>query len=158
MSPGNRKNPDTTDPRGHFGWDVIAGYYFVRAAKTGCGSVDGSVVQILEEPVTNLVLTLSCTGATLLGDMNGDGIVDIRDYGIWRQNFGQTNAGNVADLDQNGIVDIRDYGIWRQNFGHTAGAPARSSPGAPTAPPATPTPPRAPAPPAATATTPGAGR
>src|SRR4051794_4106527 len=56
---------------------------------------------------------------TLLGDMNGDGFVDIRDYGIWRQNFGQTNCGNPADLDGTCIVDIRDYGIWRQNFGQT---------------------------------------
>src|SRR4051794_32252255 len=55
----------------------------------------------------------------LLGDINNDGIVDIRDYGIWRQNFGQTNCGNVADLDGNCLVDIRDYGIWRQNFGQT---------------------------------------
>src|SRR4051794_39886651 len=61
---------------------------------------------------------------TILGDINNDGIVDIRDYGVWRQNFGQTNCGNPADLDSNCIVDIRDYGIWRANFGHTAG-PAR---------------------------------
>jgi hypothetical protein len=27
---------------------------------------------------------------TLLGDINNDGIVDIRDYGIWRQQFGAT--------------------------------------------------------------------
>src|SRR5262245_21676805 len=58
-------------------------------------------------------------GPTVLGDINNDGIVDIRDYGIWRQNFGQTNCGNPADLDGNCIVDIRDYGIWRQQFGQT---------------------------------------
>jgi autotransporter-associated beta strand protein len=67
----------------------------------------------------------------ILGDINCDGIVDIRDYGIWRQNFGQTNCGNPADLDGNCIVDIRDYGIWRANFGHTAGpAPAGGAPAA----------------------------
>src|SRR5260370_25919933 len=33
---------------------------------------------------------------TLLGDINNDGIVDIRDYGIWRQHFGATNCGNPA--------------------------------------------------------------
>src|SRR5262249_37279529 len=43
---------------------------------------------------------------TLLGDMNNDGIVDIRDYGVWRQNFGQVGCGNVADLDGNCIVDV----------------------------------------------------
>ena len=55
----------------------------------------------------------------MLGDINNDGIVDIRDYGIWRQHFGATDCGNVADLNGDCIVDIRDYGIWRQNFGQT---------------------------------------
>ena len=56
---------------------------------------------------------------TLLGDINNDGIVDIRDYGLWRQQFGATDCGNPADLNGDCIVDIRDYGIWRQNFGQT---------------------------------------
>jgi CSLREA domain-containing protein/MYXO-CTERM domain-containing protein len=63
------------------------------------------------------------------GDINQDGIVDIRDYGLWRQHFGQTNCGNPADLDGNCIVDILDYGLWRANFGHTAGAAPRGTPG-----------------------------
>jgi hypothetical protein len=68
----------------------------------------------------------------LLGDINCDGIVDIRDYGIWRQNFGQTNCGNPADLNGDCIVDIRDYGIWRANFGHTGpGAPPVTAAGRP---------------------------
>jgi hypothetical protein len=81
-----------------------------------------------------------------LGDINCDGIVDIRDYGIWRQNFGQTNCGNPADLNGDCIVDIRDYGIWRANFGHTSGAPPGAVPpdAAPRAT-ATPSPGRAPA-------------
>ena len=62
---------------------------------------------------------------TVLGDVNNDGIVDIRDYGLWRLAFGATDCGNPADLNGDCIVDIRDYGIWRQNFGHTAGAAAR---------------------------------
>src|SRR6478736_3291816 len=56
---------------------------------------------------------------TLLGDINNDGIVDIRDYGAWRLAFGATDCGNPADLNGDCIVDIRDYGIWRQNFGQT---------------------------------------
>src|SRR4051794_16897950 len=43
---------------------------------------------------------------TVLGDINNDGIVDIRDYGVWRQNFGQPNCGNPADLNGDCIVDI----------------------------------------------------
>src|SRR3954462_13290316 len=55
-----------------------------------------------------------------VGDINCDGIVDIRDYGIWRQLFGDTDCGNPADLNGDCLVDIRDYGIWRQNFGRTS--------------------------------------
>jgi len=65
----------------------------------------------------------------IVGDINCDGVVDIRDYGLWRQNFGQTNCGNPADLNGDCIVDIRDYGIWRQNFGQAASAaPAGAAP------------------------------
>src|SRR5262245_56865650 len=56
----------------------------------------------------------------LLGDINCDGIVDLLDYGLWRQAFGATDCGNPADLNLDCLVDIRDYGVWRQNFGHTA--------------------------------------
>src|SRR5215212_6380098 len=60
---------------------------------------------------------------TVLGDINNDGIVDIRDYGLWRQAIGATNCGNAADLDGNCIVDTRDYGVWRQHFGQTGATP-----------------------------------
>src|SRR5260370_27449402 len=74
---------------------------------------------------------------TLLGDINNDGIVDIRDYGIWRQSFGATDCGNPADLNGDCIVDIRDYGIWRQNFGQTGPTvtPTAAAPTPPTTPP-----------------------
>ncbi len=67
MSPGNRVNPDTTTAEGHFGWDVVAGYYKVQATKAGCVSAadhanptaTSSVLQI-PPPATNLVVTLFC--------------------------------------------------------------------------------------------------
>jgi hypothetical protein len=67
MSPSNRNNPDTTDAEGLFGWDVMAGFYKVRAAKAGCVSptdpgqafVETAVMQI-PPPVTDLELVLSC--------------------------------------------------------------------------------------------------
>jgi hypothetical protein len=68
MSPINRKNPDSSDFAGHFGWDVIAGYYKVRAQKSGCFSpsnpgqafVDSGVLTI-PPPVTDLDLRLNCS-------------------------------------------------------------------------------------------------
>src|SRR4051794_16969573 len=73
----------------------------------------------------------------LLGDINNDGLVDIRDYGLWRQAFGATDCGNPADLNGDCIVDIRDYGVWRQNFGQT-GPTVTLTPAATSTPTATP--------------------
>src|SRR6476660_8150661 len=73
---------------------------------------------------------------TLLGDINNDGVVDILDYGIWRQQFGTTGCGNAADLNGDCVVDILDYGIWRQQFGQTG---PTLTPTANTTPTATPT-------------------
>jgi hypothetical protein len=67
MSPSNQVNPDATDGTGHFGWDVLAGYYKVRAQKTGCTAVGGAPdyaetgVLTIPPPVTDLALTLQCT-------------------------------------------------------------------------------------------------
>ncbi len=72
MSPANQNNPDITNAAGHFGWDVTAGYYKVRAEKAGCVSpfnftqafVETSVMQI-PPPVTDLVLVLNCSGVPM---------------------------------------------------------------------------------------------
>lgn len=71
MAPSNRQNPSFTDAVGHFGWDVMAGYYLVRAEKAGCVSpadpwqpyVDTDVLPVPPE-WTNLDLILDCDGTT----------------------------------------------------------------------------------------------
>jgi hypothetical protein len=67
MSPANRTNPDMTDSTGHFGWDVVAGYYFVTASKFGCTDPLDSTDVIVETailtippPVFDLDLRLDC--------------------------------------------------------------------------------------------------
>jgi hypothetical protein len=60
MSPSNRFNPDTTDHEGRFGWDVVAGFYKVTAARDGCTSATTGVLTI-PPPVTDLDLRLDCT-------------------------------------------------------------------------------------------------
>jgi len=66
MSPANRVNPMKTESTGRFGWDVIAGYYRVRAAKTGCtapGSEQAfneTEVLTIPPPVTDLRIELDC--------------------------------------------------------------------------------------------------
>jgi hypothetical protein len=67
MSPMNRRNPDATDAGGRFGWDVVAGFYKVRAEKSGCNaqgnpsrSFEETGVLTIPPPVENLDLRLEC--------------------------------------------------------------------------------------------------
>jgi hypothetical protein len=67
MSPTNATNPDTSDAEGSFGWDVVEGFYIVRAQKAGCVSPDNSEqayvetdVQVVPLPFTDLDLRLDC--------------------------------------------------------------------------------------------------
>ncbi|MHB1835564.1 MAG: carboxypeptidase regulatory-like domain-containing protein, partial [Solirubrobacteraceae bacterium] len=41
MSPANRRNPDRTNALGHFGWDVLPGFYQITVTHPGCTSVHG---------------------------------------------------------------------------------------------------------------------
>ncbi|HEX4416140.1 MAG TPA: cytochrome c peroxidase [Lacipirellulaceae bacterium] len=56
--------------------------------------------------------------ATLPGDYNGDGVVDSKDYDVWRQNVGDKTT-LVADGTGDGVVDLADYVLWRKNLGKT---------------------------------------
>jgi hypothetical protein len=67
MSPANRVNPGTTNGEGHFGWDVLAGYYKVAAAKSGCTPAPAETgVLSVPPPATNLELELACASAPSL--------------------------------------------------------------------------------------------
>jgi hypothetical protein len=80
----------------------------------------------------------------IVADINCDGFVDIRDYGLWRLHFGESSgtaastrgatAGLVGDINNDGFVDVRDYGLWRLHFGETRDGAARPVVGTPTAP------------------------
>ena len=72
MSPSNRRNPDFTDGNGHFGWDVVAGFYVVEA-ENGEDCTGRSAVLSIPPPVTDLDIRLSCAppppdGPVLIGN------------------------------------------------------------------------------------------
>jgi hypothetical protein len=54
------------------------------------------------------------------GDFTGDGLVDGRDYIVWRTTVGQTGSALQADANHDNIVDVNDYNIWRSHFGQIA--------------------------------------
>jgi hypothetical protein len=57
------------------------------------------------------------TGSAKPGDANNDGAVNIQDYNLLVQNFGNTTCGNVADFNASCKVDIQDYNVLVANFG-----------------------------------------
>lgn len=63
----------------------------------------------------------------LPGDANGDGRVDVIDFGTWYANAYGSGDWTDGDFDGNGIVDVRDFNIWNDGK-FTVAQPA--SPGA----------------------------
>ncbi|QDU58712.1 PEP-CTERM sorting domain-containing protein [Aeoliella mucimassa] len=61
--------------------------------------------------------------APLAGDYNGDDIVDLADYTVWRDNLGSTTA-NLPNDNTPSIVDMSDYDTWKENFGISRVVPA----------------------------------
>jgi hypothetical protein len=63
--------------------------------------------------------------AGVVGDYNGNGVVDAGDYTIWRDTLGSTtdlrangdNTGGSA-----GKIDAADYALWKSRFGATSGS------------------------------------
>jgi hypothetical protein len=51
------------------------------------------------------------------GDYNGNGVVDMADYVLWR------NGGPLQnEVNSPGVVDASDYTYWRSRFGATSGS------------------------------------
>lgn len=52
----------------------------------------------------------------LVGDFNGDSVVDAADYTLWRDTLGST-TDLAADASGNGTIDQEDFDLWKANFG-----------------------------------------
>lgn len=118
MSPTNRTNPDTTNNAGLFGWDVIAGYYKVRAEKQGCTAPAPNAAQsFVETPVltippavTDLQLVLDC-GAPVYAvcDVNHDNAVSKADINLINSRLRSVVApGTAGDINRDGRITTQD--------------------------------------------------
>jgi probable HAF family extracellular repeat protein len=65
--------------------------------------------------------------ALVTGDANGDGKVDLADFGILKDNFGSGTTLAQGDFTGDGKVDLSDFGILKDNFGNS-GAVATPEP------------------------------
>ena len=60
------------------------------------------------------------------GDYNGDGYVNLDDYGVWLQDFGSTVLLNT-DGNNDGLVNAADYTVWRDDYKIALSVPEPSS-------------------------------
>lgn len=75
--------------------------------------------------VTSTLIELKVVTATLTnlaGDYNNDGIVDLADYTVWRDQLGVPASNLLNDVD-GGTVGAAQYGTWKANFGARITAP-----------------------------------
>ena len=87
----------------------------VRSLDASAGGESEEVEAELTGTASSVVVQLSM----VVGDYNGDGIVDAADYTVWRDTLGSTTALQ-ADGDNNGVIDADDYLVWASRFGASA--------------------------------------
>ncbi len=117
MSPTNRTTPDLTTDQGLFGWDVISGFYTVRASAENCVSpddptqafVESSVLDIPPE-VTDLQLVLQCEQPVFaVCDINRDGFVSRTDLGLLQRLLrSNVTPGTSGDINNDGVISSQD--------------------------------------------------
>jgi hypothetical protein len=88
----------------------------------------GIMQRFVDVPVNSTLLAHE----QLLGDFNGDRVVDGADYTIWRDSQGLTGSELAADVAgiggmPDGVVDQLDYDCWKANFGLSYSAPSEVS-------------------------------
>lgn len=86
----------------------------------GVNPLTGSDDGIRSAFVSPLVFEIDvlAPAAPVLGDYNGNGVVDAADYTEWRDTLNaHVTPGTGADGSNNGVVDQADYNIWKSNFG-----------------------------------------
>jgi hypothetical protein len=134
MSPSNRSNPDVTEDDGwrNFGWDVVAGFYKVRASAPGCVDPNNPVRAYVDTiaykippPVLDIDLRLFCgesaptdeTDPTVLITTPADGAdyplgsVVAADYACADEDGGSGLASCVGDVADGAPIDTSTPGL-----------------------------------------------
>ncbi|MFL5734617.1 MAG: hypothetical protein ACJ78Q_15645, partial [Chloroflexia bacterium] len=112
-----------TDSNGHFTvsvGDLPPGNYRWRAKGPQYLATAGTVT-LIGDPVTQVEM-----GLMLVGDSNGDNVVNVNDFSILKGTFGKA-CGNVgydsrAEFTGDCVVNVNDFTLQRRNFG-LGGAP-----------------------------------
>jgi fibronectin-binding autotransporter adhesin len=106
---------------GFSGSDTIRSLFINGVAQAvgswgGAGSGAVNISSLLSGTGT-LNVTSAGVAPGVAGDYNGNGVVDMADYVLWRNGGPLQNEGSTV-----GTVDASDYDFWRAHFGNTSGS------------------------------------
>ncbi len=81
-------------------------------------SLDPGLFWLVNYDSNSIILEVIANTQGLPGDFNDDGIVNVADYVVWRNNLGAADESAIAN-NGDGVngVNANDYQIWRDNFG-----------------------------------------
>jgi sulfatase modifying factor 1 len=83
----------------------------------------GSLAAGAENSDTGFRLARTVAAASVPGDYNNNGVVDMADYVVWRDHLGTSfQLQNEVAGTTPGTVTAEDYTAWRARFGNTSGA------------------------------------
>jgi len=92
------------------------GDYKVSVSKVGLADGKG-----LDIPVSQIKGSTITIGVVKMGDLDGNGVVDYRDLGIFGASYGSSKGQSAfndgADLNGDGVIDYRDLAIFGANYG-----------------------------------------
>ncbi|CAK9037557.1 Arylsulfatase A (ASA) (Cerebroside-sulfatase) [Cleaved into: Arylsulfatase A component B [Durusdinium trenchii] len=120
--------------------DSTQDYPFMVGALRPAGESDARLFSgmIDDLRVYNIVLTadqiqeLMSPSSGMPGDFNDDGIVNLADYVVWRNNLGGNDAVLHGNGTGGGTVVAADYELWKSHFGNGSsndGGPGGTLPG-----------------------------
>ncbi|WP_197526733.1 glycoside hydrolase family 71/99-like protein [Botrimarina colliarenosi] len=94
--------------------------YLARKKYAGDAAIEGEL-DTVSDLLTNLQIgqaEAALEAVAPRGDFDGDGDVDLNDYGVWSASLGSQLAlyGGGADGNQDGRVDAADYTVWRDSL------------------------------------------
>ena len=72
-------------------------------------------------PAGNITLSGGTISLRMMGDVNGDGVVNMKDIALVARAFGSssssTNWNSAADLNGDGVVNMKDIALVARHFG-----------------------------------------
>lgn len=103
-------------------------FYYTDRDGTGVWQLPWTMEEDADFATPELAYTpLLLSAPKTIGDFNGDGVVNLADYPVWRNSLGQSGADLAADANLDEVVDSRDYDIWKRYFGRTINTSTSSS-------------------------------